>query len=151
MGQTWNVLSSWRIHCMVHNYFFKIYDFPMSLVCCPLTKPGVTLAGVRFLHWNDGDDDTHFYLTLPSVGRLRSTFFGIQSALHIQKSCPMLAIVVRKDSFVFCIKDWLVQKSIVGKLTWNIGCKPEDGMVTHCVGHYDICPGVCLNLTDGSC
>ena len=56
-----------------------------------------------------------------------------------------------KTFFVFCIKSWLVQNSIVGKLTWNIGCKAEDGMVTHCVGHYDICPGVCLNLTDGSC
>ena len=82
---------------MVHNCSFKICDFPMSPVCCPLTKPGVPLAVVRFLHWDDGDDDTHFFLTLPSVGRLRSTFSGIQSALHIQKSCPMLAIVVRKD------------------------------------------------------
>ena len=47
----------------------------MSLVCCPRTKLGVTLVVVRSLHWDDGDDDTHFFLTLPSVGRLRSTFF----------------------------------------------------------------------------
>ena len=136
---------------MVHNYSFKIYDFPMSPVCCPLTKPGVTLAVVRSLHWDDGDDDTHFFLTLPSVGRLRSTIFGIQSALHIQKSCLRLAIVVLKDFFVFYFNGWPVQNSIVGRLTWNIGCKQGDGMVTHCVVHYDTCPGVCLNLTDGSC
>ena len=53
--------------------------------------------------------------------------------------------------FVFSINGWLVQNSIVGRPTWNIGYKPEDGMVTHCVVHYDTCPGVCLNLTDGSC
>ena len=87
----------------------------MSLVCCPLTKPGVTFAVVRSAHWDDGDDDTHFFLTLPSVGRLRSTFFGIQSALHIQKCCPRLAIVVLNDFFVFCINGWLVQNSIVGR------------------------------------
>ena len=38
---------------------------------------------------------------LLSVGRLRSTFFGIQSALHIQKSCPKLVIVVQNDFFRF--------------------------------------------------
>ena len=86
---------------MVHNYSFKIYDFPTSLVCFPLTKPGVTFAVVRSLHWDDGDDDTHFFPTLPSVGRLRSTFFGIQSALHIQKSCSKLAIVVLNDFLFF--------------------------------------------------
>ena len=59
---------------MVLTYSFKIYDFPMSLVCCPLTKLRMTLAVVRSLHWDDGDDDTHFFPTLPSVGRLRSTF-----------------------------------------------------------------------------
>ena len=31
------------------------------------------------------------------------------------------------------------------------GYKPKDGMVPHCVVHYDTCPGVCLNLTNGSC
>ena len=108
----------------------------MSLVCCPLTKPGVTLAVVRFTHWDDGDDDTHFFLTLPSVGvRL---FFGMQSALHFQKSCPRLAIVVLKDFFVFCINGWLVQNSIIGKVNWNIGCKPQDGIITHCVHPYNV-------------
>ena len=33
----------------------------MSLVCCPLTKPGVTFAVVRSLHQDDGDDDTLFF------------------------------------------------------------------------------------------
>ena len=30
-------------------------------MCCPLTKPGATFAVVRSLHWNDGDEDTHFF------------------------------------------------------------------------------------------
>ena len=46
----------------------------MLLVCCPLMEPGVTFVVVRFLHWDDGDDDTHFFPILPSVGRLRSIF-----------------------------------------------------------------------------
>ena len=76
--------------------------------------------------------------------------FGIQLTLHIQKSCPKLVFVVQNDFFVFCIYGWLVQNSIVGRLTWNIGCKPKDGMVPRCVIHYDTCP-VCLNLTDDFC
>ena len=59
---------------MAHNYSCKIYDFPMSLVCCPLTKPGMTFAVARSPHWDAGDDDTLFFPILPSVGRLRSVF-----------------------------------------------------------------------------
>ena len=44
----------------------------VASVCCSLTKPGVPFAVVRSLHWDDGDDDTHFSPTLPSVGRLHS-------------------------------------------------------------------------------
>ena len=82
MGQTWNVLSSWRI-VWYTICSFKIYDFPMSLVCCPLTKPGVTSAVERFMYWDDGDDDPHFFLTLPSVGRLRFLYQRLAGAeLH---------------------------------------------------------------------
>ena len=116
IGQTGNVLGSW---CVVW-YFssVKTADFPMSLVCCPLTRPGVTFAVVRSLHWDDGDDDTH---------------------------CSLNSAISWKVAF-----DFFRRLAIVGRLTWNIGYKPEDGMVTHCVVHYDTCPGVCLNLTDGS-
>ena len=94
----------------------------------------------------------HTFLPNPAISwKVAFDLFGIQSALHIQKSCPRLAIVVLNDFFVFSINGWLVQNSIVGRLIWNIGYKPRDGMVTHCVVHYNTCPGVCLNLTDGSC
>ena len=52
---------------------------------------------------------------------------------------------------VLCINGWLVQNSIVGKLAWDVGCKPKDGMVQCCVAHNDTCQGVCLNHTDGFC
>ena len=81
---------------MVHNCSFKIYDFPMSLVCCPLTKPGVTLAVVRFLHWDDGDEDTHFFLTLPSVGKLLSTCRHTVGTTH-SEILSDAGLVVRKD------------------------------------------------------
>ena len=94
----------------------------------------------------------HTFLPNPSISwKVAPVFFCIQSALHILESCPKLAIVVQNDFFVFCINGWLVQNSIVGRLTWNIGCKPKDGMVPRCVIHYDTCPRVCLKLTDGFC
>ena len=119
MGQTRNV------HCMENSYSFKIFDFPMSLVCLLSTREAATT--------------THFFPAL------RST------SLHIQKSCRRLAIVVFNVFFVACINGWLMQNSIVRRLTWNIGCKPKDGVVTHCVVHCDTNPGVSRNLTDGSC
>ena len=144
-GPNWEC-SRQLAHCMVHNF----YDFPMSVVSCPLTKPGLTFAVARSPHWDAGDDDTHFFPILPSVGRLRSIFpaycrnYTFRNFVGSWSSSS-------KTTFVFCINGWLVQNSIVGRLTWNIGCKHKDGTVPRCVAHYDTCPGVCLNLTDGFC
>ena len=63
-GPNWEC-SRQLAHCVVHFYFCKIYDFPMSLVCCLLTKPGVTFVMARSLHWDDGDDDT--FLPNPAI------------------------------------------------------------------------------------
>ena len=55
-------------------------------------------------------------------------FSATQSALHIQKLCPSL-----------------------GDLLGTSGTSQRMGWSPHCVVHYDTCPGVCLNFTDGSC
>ena len=136
---------------MVHNYSFKIYDFLMSLVCCPLTKPGVTFAVVRSLHWDDGDDDTHFFLTLPSVGRLRSTFF--RHTVGTTHSEILSEAGHRRPKRLF---RFLYQRLAGAELhRWETylehRVQARGWDVTHCVVHYNTCPGVCLNLADGSC
>ena len=144
-GPNWEC-SRQLAHCMVHNF----YDFPMSVVSCPLTKPGLTFAVARSPHWDAGDDDTHFFPILPPVGRLRSIFQAYCRNYTFRNFVGSWSSS-SKTTFVFCINGWLVQNSIVGRLTWNIGCKHKDGTVPRCVAHYDTCPGVCLNLTDGFC
>ena len=47
----------------------------MSLVCCPLTKLGLIFAAVPSLRCVVGEDNTLFFATLQSVGKLRSIFF----------------------------------------------------------------------------
>ena len=94
----------------------------------------------------------HTFLPNPATSwRLRLILSSILSELHIQTYCQKLVIVVQDDFFVFCINGWLVQNSIVGRLTWNVECKPQDGMVPRCVVHNDTCQGVRLNHTDGFC
>ena len=74
----------------------------------------------------------HTFLPNPAISwKVAFDFFGTQLALHIQKSCPKLVIVVLNVFLVSCINGLLMQNSIVERLTWNIGCKPKDGMVTH--------------------
>ena len=105
----------------------------MSLVCCPLTKPGVTLAGVRFLHWDDGDDG-HTFLSHALAISWKVAFDFFRHTVGTTHSEILSDAGHRWEN-----------------LPGTSGARAEDGMVTHCVGHYDICPGVCLNLTDGSC
>ena len=73
-GPNWEC-SRQSAHCMALNYPFKIWGCPTSLVCCLLTKAGLTFIAVLSLRYVGGGDSTLIFPTLPSVGKLRLFFF----------------------------------------------------------------------------
>ena len=82
-GPNWEC-SRQSAHCMALNYPFKIWGCPTSLVCCLLTKAGLTFVAVLSLRYVGGGDSTLIFPTLPSVGKLRLFFSGILWDLRIQ-------------------------------------------------------------------
>ena len=125
----------------------------MSLVCCPLTKPGATFAVVRFLHWNDGDDDTHFFPNPAISWKVAFDFF--RHTVGTTHSEILSEAGHRRPKRLF---RFLYQRLAGAELhrcetylEHRVQARGWDGHTLRRVVHYDTCPGVCLNLTDGSC
>ena len=106
-------------------------DFPMSPVCCPLAKPGVTLGRWRTTHISS--QPCH----LEGCVRLFSAH---------SRHCFLSEAGHRRPKRLF--------RSLYRRLAgaehhrWETYQEHRVQARGHIFVHYDTCPGVCLNLTD---
>ena len=118
---TWAKLGMFAAVGALYGAQLFLQDLRLSNVTSVLSthEALVTFVVVRFLHWDDGDDDTHFFAILPSVGRLRSDFFRhTVGTTHSEILSEAGHRRPKRLSFFVSTLGWC---RTLGRFAWNIG------------------------------